>query len=331
MDDRFLHEQREEPAAGYSRALREHLRGLEDAPAGRWAFLRPALASVVAVAAIAVAFTFPAVRVAAQNALDLFRVRSFAGIEVDEARLEQLRKLHDQQERDPAMLMFDQQVVLKEPGEPVEFPSAELAASSAKLPGLLKPTTLPPGFRFERALVEGEGAVQLTVRTDRLRDVLRALDLTDVQVPFGLDGQSLTVRKPAIVIQRFTDGKRSFGVIEATSPEVTLPPGVDLRQLGELGLRILGLDANEARRVAAGVDWRSTLLVPVPTTAGAFRQVDVNGNQGLLITVNPEQRPDGTRSRSGTLVMWTDGGGRVHAVRGEFGSQDVLEVAQSLR
>ena len=95
MDDRFLHELREEPADGFGRRLRERLRGLEDTRASRASRWRPLLAGAVAVAAVAVAFTFPAVRVAAQNALDLFRVRSFAGIEVDESRLEQLRQLSD--------------------------------------------------------------------------------------------------------------------------------------------------------------------------------------------------------------------------------------------
>jgi hypothetical protein len=112
-----------------------------------------------------------------------------------------------------------------------------------------------------------------------------------VQVPQGLDGQPVTVHKPAIVVQSFTDGKHSFAVLEAMSPEVTLPPGADLRQLGELGLRVLGLDANEARRLAAAIDWRSTLLVPVPTSAGSFRQVTVNGKQALFISKNPRPAP----------------------------------------
>jgi hypothetical protein len=330
MDDRFLNELREEPAAGFGRALRERLRGLEDtreARASRW---RPAFAGAVAVAVVAVAFTFPAVRVAAQNALDLFRVRSFAGIEVDESRLERLRRLSDESQRDPAMLVFDEQQVLQEPGKPVDYPSAGLAASAAGLPGLLEPETLPQGFQFEKAVVSGEGAVRLTVHTDRLRTVLETLGLRDVRVPEGFDGQAITVRKPAVVMQRFSDGKRSVGVLEAMSPEVTLPPGADLQQLGELGLRVLGLDAAEAGRVAGRIDWKNTLLVPVPTSAGSFSQVDVNGNPGLLIRTTPEKKPDGSRGRRGALVMWSEGG-RVHAVQGDISAEDLLVVAQSLR
>ena len=81
MDDKFLHEQRGEPSPGYARSLREHLRGIEASAAPARGFrLHPAFASALAVALVAAAFTLPAVRVAAQNALDMFRVRSFAAM-----------------------------------------------------------------------------------------------------------------------------------------------------------------------------------------------------------------------------------------------------------
>src|SRR6185436_18884884 len=155
--------------------------------------------------------------------LALFRVRSFAGVEIDESRIDQLRKLAEQSGDNPAMLVFDKQEVLKEPGPPQDFPSADLAASTAGLATVLRPGTLPPGYRFEKAVVSGEGAARLTLHTDRLRPILDALALNDVQVPQGLDGQPVTVHKPAIVVQNYTDGKHSFAVLEAMSPEVTLP------------------------------------------------------------------------------------------------------------
>ena len=146
MDDRFLNELRREPSPGFARALRERLRSAEDelpARRSRWA---PALATAAGVAAVALAFTVPAVRVAAQNALDLFRVHSFEGIEIDPARLDQLRALHDQIGKDPSMMVLDQQDVIKEPGKPLDYPSADLAGNAAGLPGLKQPRgPLPNG------------------------------------------------------------------------------------------------------------------------------------------------------------------------------------------
>lgn len=326
MDDRFLHEQREEPSAGFGRSLRARLRQLEDAPEPRGFRLHPAFAGALGVAAIAIAFTFPAVRVAAQNALDLFRVRKFAAVEISEDRLAQLKKLND---GDPENMLFEKQEVLVDPGKPEEYPSVDIAASAAGLPGILQVRgPLPDGLAFEKAVRSKPGAARMTVRTAPLRQVVEALGITDVRVPTEFDGQTITVNMPGSVTQVYKAGDAvRMTVLEAMTPEVVLPPGADLQRIGEVGLRVLGLDAAEARRVAASIDWKNTMLVPVPTSAGSFRQVEVNGHRGLLIRTNPGE--DNNRRRT-AMVMWTEGE-RVHAVQGNLSPEDVLEVAQSLR
>ncbi len=328
MDDRFLHEQRQEPPAGFGRSLRARLRQLEDAPEPRGFRLHPALAGALGVAAIAIAFTFPAVRVAAQSALDLFRVRTFTGLEVSEDRIAQLKKLAEGG-KDPDELLFEKQEVLQDPGKPEEFPSADLAASVAGLPGLHKPSSLPAGLTLEKAVVTKAGAARMTVRTEWIRSVLQTLGITDVEVPAGFDGQSITVHIPASVKQIYKNGDRMMVIMEGTSPEVALPPGGDLKKLGEVGLRVLGLDANEARRVAASIDWKNTMLIPVPTSAASFSQVDVNGHRGLMIRANGDVTPDGPRKRH-TMVMWTEGE-RVMAIGANVDADEILNVAQTLR
>jgi len=329
MEDRFLHEQRREPDPGFSRALRERLRDIEDQASVPRYRLLPALASALAVALVALAFTIPAVRVGAQNALDLFRVRSFAAVEVDESRLEALRKLNEQAQDDPAMMVFDKPEVLKDPGKAVEYASVALAGAAAGMPDVKKPGALPAGLQLSQVMAKGAGEARLTVRAERLRHVIEALGLTDVQVPAGLDGQQITVHIPPVVTQSYTNGDQRLSLVEARSPEVTLPPGADLEKLGEIGLRVLGLDQDEAHRVAASMDWRSTLIVPVPATAAAFRQVEVNGHRGLLIRCEAPNK-EGQRRRSGVVVLWTDGE-RVRAVESNLPGEDVLDIAQSLR
>jgi hypothetical protein len=330
MNDQFLNEQRRDPDPAFARSLRERLRALEDEPARRprW---QPALAWAAGVAVVAALFTLPAVRVAAQNALDLFRVRSFAAVEVDEARIEKLKALHAGSGDDPMAMMFEKQDV-QEPGKPQEFASADEAASVAGLAGLRKPGPLPAGLQFQRALATGAGSARFLVHADRVQHLLETLDIRDVTVPMAMDGKAITVHMPTSVVQEYANGKRRLAVVEANSPEVSLPLGADLQQLGQIALRVLGLDADEARRVAAGIDWRSTLVVPVPLNAASFRKVEVNGHQGLLVRVNATSAgPDGRGgTRRGAMVLWSEGN-RVFAVQGDLDPADVLEVAQSLR
>jgi hypothetical protein len=323
MDDHFLHEMRREPRPEFARSLRERLRAAEEesAPRRAW-FLHPAFAAAAAVAILVIAFSFPAVRVSAQALLDLFRVRNFAAVPFDASRMEKLHSL----EQDNAMLIFDEQQVVKEPGEAQVVATPLSASAIAGIP-VETPTYLPDGFQLEKVEVQGAGEVRLTLNVDKLRAVLDALDLQDVSVQRSMDGKTVTVRMTPIVTQTFRSGQRTLKLIQARSPEVELAPGVDLAAMGEIGLRILGLDAGEARRVASSIDWHSTLVVPVPANASQFREVTVKGNRGLLITTTT---PVDGRRREGTVAMWSEGD-RIFGLMGDRGGMDLMQIAESLQ
>ena len=117
-------------------------------------------------------------------------------------------------------------------------------------------------------------------------------------------------------------------LLQARSPEITLPAGWNLAQLGEIGLRILGLDPGDAKRIAKATDWRSTLLVPVPMNATSFRQVTVNGQSGLLIMTTGEPAADGKR-RERTILMWSTGD-RVFFLQGNLDGKELIRMAESV-
>jgi hypothetical protein len=132
-----------------------------------------------------------------------------------------------------------------------------------------------------------------------------------------------------VVYQNCAVGKLRATLIQAQSPEVELPPGADLARLAEIGMRILGVDKTQARRLAQSVDWHTTLLVPVPMNAASFRGIEVQGNPGLLIeTVKAVS--DGHREREGTMVLWSDDG-KLYAVVGNLHSGDTVFMAESVR
>jgi hypothetical protein len=333
MDERFLKGHRREPRPEFSRPLRARLRQLEQderlVPAPRFA---PALAAFGVLALAAALFFVPSVRVAAQSVLDLFRVRTFTAVQFDPVRIDKLKAMAGSQggedSPDPAMLGIERTEWLKKPGEPVVYPSVAAAGVAARLASVRMPGWLPSGMRADTIEVQGESAARLTVRTARLRQLLDGLDLRDVQVPSGLDGQQITVHMPPALIQSFRSGGRTAHLLQATSPQVTLPPGADLARLGEIGLRILGLDPGEAHRMAQAIDWRTTLVVPVPMNAASFRQVSVQGHPGLLITTS-----GGTgsrRLREGTMLLWTEAD-LVLAMGGDVREFELMQMAESLR
>jgi hypothetical protein len=137
------------------------------------------------------------------------------------------------------------------------------------------------------------------------------------------------VRKPPVVFQRFSSERRRAMLLEARSPEVKLPAGWNLEQLGEIGLRVLGLEERDARRIAKATDWRSTLLVPLPMNATAFRRVTVRGQSGLLITTTGEPAADGKRHRDRTVLMWSTGD-RIFFLQGNLEAQELVQMAESI-
>jgi hypothetical protein len=324
LDDRMLHEYRREPDPRFARDLRERLRRHErPRPLAARGTVR-LLAAACAVLVVAGLFTIPSVRVSAQALLDLFRVRRFAAVEFNESRFETIRSLG----KDPGLLVLDRRETLVEPGPARHVASGEAASSLVGF-DVSSPGYLPMGLTADSAFVQGEAAMRLSVSEAKLRTLLDRLDLRDVEVPSGLDGRWIDVRKPPVFIQKYRSRNRQMALVQARSPEVSVPAGWDPERLAEIGLRVLGLDKGDARRIARSTDWRSTLLVPVPVNASTFRQVTVHGQQGLLITTTGDRAGDGRRRREGVVLMWAEGD-RIFCLQGNLSPEALLQIAESL-
>jgi len=323
MDDRMLHEYRRDPDPRFARELRDRLRRDERPARGRGVVR--ILAAACAIAVVAALFAVPSVRVTAQSFLELFRVRRFAAVQFDESRFETIRALGEK----PALLVFDRMERVTDPGPARYVPSPEAASSEVGF-AVSAPRYLPRELARDSVFVEGEGAMRFAISETKLRTLLQRLDLSDVSVPPGLDGRWIEVHKPPMVLQRFRSPKGRHAVlVEARSPEVSVPTGMDVEGLAEVGLRVLGLDAGDARRIARSTDWRSTLLVPVPMNASTFRQVTVHGQPGLLITTTGERGADGKRGREGAVILWSEGG-RVYGIQSDLVGNDLMQMAESV-
>ena len=331
MTDEFLNVLRREPSPEFARKLKVRLREIDSelreprrAPrAARWAAL------AASVMAVALAFTFPAVRAGAQAFLDMFRVVSFTGIAFDPERIAKLPSSG----LDLSQIIGGESEVLNAPHDPVAYATAEEAGAAAGL-RVRTPAWLPPGFELMGATVGGDGEMRFTAHVANLQLLLDSLAIGDVTIPQGIDGQQFTVRVPPVVHLAYgARGRPAVMLLEARTPEVTFPAGLDVAALGEIGLRLLGLSRTEAYRIAQSVDWRTTLLVPVPVNAASFRQVNIQGATALLIqatATGPDDSPE-PRKLGDTVLMWSQQG-VVHALTSPFvGPDTLIDIAQSLQ
>ena len=327
MDD-FLEQFREPPRKAFANRLHERITQPMNAnrfsPLSRWT---PALAGVGVLVLALLVFNFPPAQAWAQGFLDLFRVRRFAAITVDPARLQQIANTNIDFQ---SMIASNVQVVKK--AEPHTVANVQAAAQSAGY-HVYAPSNLPAGTQLSQVQVVDEGIVNFKADSSKLQALLDALQIKDVQVPAKLDGATISLHRYPIVVMNYSTGRDPINLVQSKSPEVTLPDGVDLAQLGEIGLRIVGLNAADAHAFAQRTDWHTTLLVPVPANAASFREVGVRNTTGLLITTGGTggasmRMNDSARQRS--TLLWAEGD-MVFSIESGAASTELVDFANNLK
>jgi hypothetical protein len=344
VSDDFLSRLREEPRAEFKGRLESRLNEIDERERerrrtrGPWRRLTPALAGAGLVGALAFAFTLEPVRAAAREFLDLFRVKRFAAVPIDPQRLERLAKGG----LDFKSLVADQVQVVVAPGEPeiVDGPEAGAVAAGilAQMPGVL-----PPHTELAETTLGRPGSFRVQIDTTKLEALALAAGADEIEIPAWWNGVTIDVETPPVLATRYArsvdpgDGRPAredtFVLLQSAIPEVELPEGFDLAVLGRLGLRLAGMSAEEAPGFSRSIDWRTTLLVPVPVQGGTFREVEVSGHRGLLVTIRPPEAAGGGPSpRPHALLTWSTAD-KMFAIHGPGTHEGVelLEMAQSIQ
>lgn len=317
-NDDFMSSAWRKPPPALARSLRERLRRLDERRAHltREQSLRAAAWAAVVLMAVGL-FTFPAVQAGARAFLDLFRVVNFTAVPIERQRLQALVSSPG---LDLPRLLGKQVEHLKPSTPPQTVATAEEASRLASTP-LHLPAWLPNDLAVQQFTVEGAQSLRITASATQLRQLLSAQGIEDITVPDSLEGQTIRVDVPPVVAVSY-GGSRKVILVQARSPVASLPSGVDLPRLAEAGLRILGIERGEAYRLAQSIDWRTTLILPVPVDVASFRQVDVQGHTGLLIQSAPRS------PHAHTELLWSSGG-QVMALMGDVRPEELFEMAQS--
>ena len=310
---------------------------------------RAAWAGLAAALVIVSLFAFEPARVAAGQFLGLFRVRKFAVVSINPASLKNLDQAGGQIDQ----LLSDSVTFVKQPGEPVAVASAAEASQKAGIPVRL-PASLSVVPNAPSSLMVQDGVdARLKVDLARAQAILDVTGRTDIKLPQAIDGADIEFIVPPMVTAMFDCGEpRTMAVkpgaapgpavnvqvpqpsancvtlMQLASPTVNTPPGVNIAQVGEMALQLAGLAPAEAQHFSQAIDWSSTLVIPLPTDAGSFRDVTVDGVPGVLIESNPRQS-GGPRYIHYTL-FWQKND-TVYALSGTGDAARGLEIANSLK
>jgi anti-sigma factor RsiW len=287
------------------------------------------------VAILAVAFAFPQVRAIGSSFLGLFRVQQFTVFQIDPGELEEQLSSASQFE-----YLLAEDVQVEEFGEHQEVADAAQASSLAGFQ-----VRLPTAFESEGKLVVQPGAkVSYQIDLPKVQTVLNEIGGSEFKLPSELDGANVSMTIPVAVSAAFGDceipeemmAERNIDpdmplpdislcttLIQAPSPEISAPPGLDIAGIGEMLLQILGMSPEEAAQFSRSVDWTTTLIIPIPRYGTEYQDVFVDGVQGTIIMQSMRSElPQ-------YLLIWIKDD-IVYALAGPGDTASALEIAESL-
>jgi hypothetical protein len=281
----------------------------------RW---RPVTVALTVLLTLAVLFSIAPVRNAAADILGLFRVRKFAVIPIDPSQVARLEELAQQAEG-----LLGEPTVVREPGEEQMVSDAAQASAAAGF-NVRLPSALPSAAGLTSFTVQTGPAMRFEAERAMVETLMQAAGMSSGGLPPG-DKIAASVDVSAIAVAEYSIGRGRLTLIQAPSPAVDVPEGLDIVALSQAGFQLLGIPAEEARRLATTIDWTSTLVIPLPTNMAQAREVNIDGTSGLLV------QESGDEPNPEKMLLW-EREGIVYAVNA-FGLENatILSIADSLR
>jgi hypothetical protein len=297
----------------------------------RW---RPLWIGAVAATILLCSLAFPFGRGLAQRFLGTLRVEKVQPVRLDFSALEGNRPLQEMLRQ-----MISDKVVVTADEKPQP---ASSAADASQLVGfsahVLGARTDTPKF-----IVGGQHAFHMTIDRTRLQDIFDQAGRADLLLPATLDGANVSVNVPRSIMVEYGDCPEAhpagaaqtapaqahsgawancLALQEVPSPLVNMPSDLNLQQLAEIGFQLAGMSATQARNLGQTIDWKSTLVLPIPRFASSYSQVTVNGVQGTLIEGSGRRGPD-------YVLVWVKNG-IIYGLVGHGDSSNAVALANSL-
>ena len=299
--------------------------------------LRPLWVGLTLVVLLAISLAFPQVRAAANNFLALFRVQQIAVVQFDP----QTMGMSDQTAAQIESILsedvqFEQFGELQSVGSAAE--SGAIAGFNVRMPELAPDGVLD---------VQPGGRATFLVDLPRLKAVFEAIGKPEIELPESLQGQPVTLEIPRQVTAYFGECKPEdarmvegqdpdmppakawmqndcITFTQLPSPSVSAPDGLDIAQLGQAYLQLLGLSEEDAARYASTVDWTTTFVLPLPYNDMTYQDVVVDGVNGTLI----QQAYD--PAYGSYILLWVKDG-IIYSLNGNGSPDKGLQIANGLR
>ncbi len=300
---------------------------------------RFAWAASLAAAVLLLSLMFPATRSFAQRLLATLRIERVQTVSLD---LGPLGSNSSQQPLQALSKLLSDNTVVTTDEKPFSASSQDAASQAAGFPvRLLSARTDTPAFE-----ITGAHAFHLTLDRSRLQDILDEAGRSDLLLPSSVDGAPVSVQMPRAVAVQYgacakhnaqgatqptTSADPCLLLLQAPSPTINVPSDLNIQQLAETGLQFAGWTPVKASEFCKTVDWKTTLVVPIPAGVQSYETATVNGIRGTLMHF-----ANNHGGGPGFALVWVDnqttpGNSMIYSLAGQGDGSSAVQLASSLQ
>ena len=301
----------------------------------------PWLVVIIVVIVCAGAFSIPAVRNAAQDALQSLRMQKVQAVNAN------FSQFADPNSNPSLHQMVTQMISDKVKVEENEEDNPVSDVASARQMAGFDVQLLAARKDAPKIVVGGAHKIEVSVDRSRLQAIATEAGHSNLTFPQSIDGATVGVQVPRSVQIQYgtcpgptsaskeiannltgpspttTEFSDCVRLREGRDPVVDVPQGLDVAGLAEIGLETAGMTPSQASDFLHTVDWKATLTLSVPRSLRSYQEVSVDGTNGTLLSMAGRQGP-------GYALIWTKDG-IDYSLTGFGDSSQAVQLADSLK
>lgn len=277
---------------------------------------RNIVAAACAAMLVTICITVEPVKAAISSALSIFRVENMKGITVT---LEDMQQIQKQLSSGQGDISLDKMGSVKLQGGKKRVSSPEdiikLTDFTVAFPSVLSDTV--PNIN-----VVEPASMDFTLNAKNVNQIMKSYGATKL-LPDNIDGKTFRVDFASQVTMKYSSNDKSIIIMQTKSPEITVPEGVNVDEVYNAVIEMPIIPQDLQTQLKSIKDWKNTLYVPV--VESEMTGVDINGAKGYITKDYGD-----SEAEHESAVVWYNKG-VVYAVSGKLDSNDILNIARSMR
>lgn len=187
------------------------------------------------------------------------------------------------------------------------------------------PSYIPASYDIQGQInAQNEERLDITPNVDSINSLIKSFG-GKTFLPNSVNGKTFTIKAGNTVNINYLsssnpDDTINIGITKV--PDINVPDGVDINSIRSAIINLPFLPDDIQRQLQSIDDWKNTIPVPVDADHQKSQNIDINGNEGILIT--------SSTTPSYTDIAWIENG-VIYGVNSTLPQSEVIKIAKSFK